>query len=210
MNNFYFFSLLVLAVTVSCTSKSGSNETATKPKARDAGQAVVSEAAKELSSNLSSAISEDGVSHAIKFCNAEAMPLTQQLSEKFGVDIKRATHKPRNPANLADVEELQVIKKWQSQLESGEDIKSVLNKRQRHYEYYAPIRINNPLCLKCHGQRGTDISPENTELLSTLYQGDRATGFKMGDIRGMWAITMPVDSAKISAIKKNVQQKEIK
>jgi len=196
----------LFALLLSCSPKVNTSQEISKQKVRKAGQLVASEAAKELSGNLGKAISEGGVSHAINFCNVEAMPLTQQLSEKLRVDIKRATHKPRNPANLADVEELQVIKKWQSQLESGEDIKPVLNKRQSYYEFYAPIRINNTLCLQCHGQRGTDISPENVELLSSLYQGDRATGFNMGDIRGMWAITMPVDSAKIISLIQTVER----
>ena len=206
-----FFSVVVMllfVLIISCSKKSADIPEASKKQALKAGHIVAKTSTKELSGNLGRAISEGGVSHAIEFCNIEAIPITQNLSDSLGVDINRATHKPRNPANLADVEELRIINKWQSQLASGEDIKPVLNKRKQHYEVYAPIRIGNTLCLQCHGERGSDITPKNVELLSSLYQGDRATGFKMGDVRGMWSIQMPVDSAKIAAILKTVEQEK--
>ena len=206
-----FFSAVVMSLLVfitSCSKNSTNATEASKKQVLKTGHIVAKISTNELSGTLGRALSEGGVSHAIEFCNVEAMPLTLQLSEKFGVDIKRATHKPRNPANLADVEELRIIKKWQSQLATEEDIKPVVNKRKQHYEVYAPIRIGNTLCLQCHGERGSDITPKNVELLSSLYQGDRATGFKMGDIRGMWSIQMPVDSAKIAAILKTVEQEK--
>lgn len=62
--------------------------------------------------------------------------------------------------------------------------------------YFAPIPLNNPLCLNCHGVPGKEIKPEALKLLKKLYPKDEATGFKFGELRGMWRVDFkPTDSA---------------
>jgi hypothetical protein len=41
------------------------------------------------------------------------------------------------------------------------------------------------VCLKCHG---TQIAPEVSQVLASLYPEDRATGYKEGDIRGAFVV----------------------
>jgi len=43
-------------------------------------------------------------------------------------------------------------------------------------------------CLKCHGQ---NIAPEITAKLKENYPDDKATGFKLGDVRGAFSIIQP-------------------
>jgi hypothetical protein len=54
--------------------------------------------------------------------------------------------------------------------------------------FYSPIVITNPLCLQCHGIPGTDLAPSTVALLQQLYPRDEATGFKLGDLRGLWRV----------------------
>ena len=58
-------------------------------------------------------------------------------------------------------------------------------------DFLAPIVLGNPLCLQCHGTPGKDIAPETLAAIQKLYPDDKATGFKLGDLRGLWRITFP-------------------
>ncbi|MBV5321708.1 MAG: DUF3365 domain-containing protein, partial [Sulfuricurvum sp.] len=50
--------------------------------------------------------------------------------------------------------------------------------------FYKPIVINNEACLKCHGNVEGDLA----KAITAAYPEDKATGYKMGDLRGMIAI----------------------
>ena len=60
--------------------------------------------------------------------------------------------------------------------------------------FLAPILLSKELCLKCHGQPGKDIAPGDLETIRRLYPGDEATGFAMGELRGLWRIDFPTAS----------------
>jgi hypothetical protein len=53
----------------------------------------------------------------------------------------------------------------------------------------APIPTQ-PLCLTCHGDPAT-FSPELKEALAVHYPNDQATGFKAGDLRGVFWAEVP-------------------
>lgn len=194
---FIFFIFFLISA---CSETADKNQQASDEMAVEAGKLIAFESTEELGGHLGSALEKGGVSHAIDFCSVEAIPITQELSNEFNVDIKRATHKPRNPENFANADEMKVIQNWQNQMESGEEISPVASKINDHYQVYAPIRIGNQLCLQCHGDKGSDIQPDNVELLQSIYNEDQATGFEMGDLRGLWSIRMPADSAEVAAI----------
>jgi len=42
--------------------------------------------------------------------------------------------------------------------------------------------------LQCHGEPGKDIQAENLTLLHQVYPDDKATGYKLGDLRGIWRV----------------------
>jgi hypothetical protein len=45
------------------------------------------------------------------------------------------------------------------------------------------------VCLKCHG---SDIDPKVKAKLQEAYPEDKATGYKLGDIRGAFTISQPM------------------
>lgn len=155
------------------------------------GQEITQAAFKTLSSNLQKAMAEGGVENAVKFCNIEAMPLTDSLSTNFGVDLRRASHRPRNPANQADSLELKSIMLYMKQIEQEAELKPLVYETDQHITYHAPIRINNALCLSCHGQPNSDISDSDLKTITELYPGDQATGFTFGELRGIWSVRFP-------------------
>jgi hypothetical protein len=58
-------------------------------------------------------------------------------------------------------------------------------------DFLAPIVLGNPLCLQCHGTPGKDIGPETLAAIKKIYPEDKAIGYQLGDLRGLWRITFP-------------------
>jgi nitrate reductase cytochrome c-type subunit len=53
--------------------------------------------------------------------------------------------------------------------------------------FYYPI-TTNAKCLQCHGVKERDIQPPVLTVLSTLYPEDKATGYEVDEVRGMWKV----------------------
>jgi hypothetical protein len=148
-----------------------------------------------LSSNLQSAIQQGGVSKALPFCSLAASPLTAGMAGKHGVTLRRVTHKARNPAGKADAVELGILQQFRDALvatPTNPPPPIVTNLTDGTATFFAPIVLNNELCLKCHGEPGKDIHPENVAVIQRLYPQDEATGFKLGELRGAWRIDFPL------------------
>jgi hypothetical protein len=157
------------------------------------GKAIVAETSSLLSSNLQAAIQQGGVSNALPFCSLAASPLTAGMAGKHGVTIRRITHKPRNPAGRADATESAILQQFEAALNGRNPPPSfVTNFTASTASFFAPIMLNNELCLKCHGEAGKDISTENVAVIHRLYPQDEATGFKLGQLRGAWRIDIPL------------------
>jgi hypothetical protein len=117
------------------------------------------------------------------------------MAGKHGVTIRRITQKARNPAGKADSIELGVLKQFENELATAPTNPPppiVTNLNVGTVTFFAPIVLNNELCLKCHGEPGKDIQSENLAVIQRLYPQDKATGFKLGELRGAWRIDFPV------------------
>ncbi|MCW5555460.1 MAG: DUF3365 domain-containing protein [Verrucomicrobiae bacterium] len=160
------------------------------------GKAVAAETFALLSANLQSAIQSGGVSNALPFCSLAASPLTASMAEKHGVTLKRVTHKPRNPTAKADAEELAVLQAFEAALitTTNPPAPFATNLVSGQATFFAPIVINNELCLKCHGEPGRDISIADLAIIRQHYPQDQATGFRFGQLRGAWRIDFPLGS----------------
>jgi len=158
---------------------------------REKGKAVVQEAFSILSSNLMTALTAGGPSNAIPIRSVKAFPLTQSVSEDYQVALRRVSHRWRNPVNAPSDEEREVLNEFQSQVAAGRTPVPVVKRSGGKAFFYSPIILNNPLCLTCHGEIGNEVAPETSVLLARLYPDDRATGFHLDDLRGMWVVEIP-------------------
>jgi len=158
------------------------------------GQAIVTETFSLLSSNLQSAIQQGGVSNALPYCSLAASPLTVGIAVKHGVTLRRVTLKARNRADKADAVEAAILNQFAAVLANTTNPPPplVTNLTANRATFFAPIVLNNTLCLKCHGEPGQDLSAENVAVIQRLYPQDEATGFKLGDLRGAWRIDFPL------------------
>lgn len=154
------------------------------------GKAIATEAFSLLSSNLQTAIQQGGVSNALPFCSLVASPLMAGLATKHSVTLRRVTHKARNPAAIANADEVAILKQFEAALPASTNPPPsiVTNFVAGTATFFAPIMLSRELCLQCHGKPGKDIAPENLAVIQRLYPHDEATGFKLGDLRGAWRV----------------------
>ena len=143
---------------------------------------------KTLGKNLMGAIQKKGTLHALQFCNEKAYKLTDSMATKFNASIKRVSDKPRNPNNTANTEELNIIEGYKRIVSNKEEIKPVTKQADNKTKFYYPI-ITNSMCLQCHGTPNSQIKPETLKELTLLYPTDKAQGYDVNQVRGIWSIT---------------------
>lgn len=150
-----------------------------------AGKEITAETFLALSTELRSAMKRGGVEEAAQYCNLAAIPITDSLASVYGVTIRRATDRPRNQSNTATSQELAIIEKYKAQLTSGDQLLPQVVKANGAKTFFSPI-IASDLCLQCHGSK---TSMESYRAIADLYPNDLATGYKAGDLRGVWSVT---------------------
>lgn len=161
---------------------------AAEPDRLAEGKRLVAEATALLGKNLAEAIAKDGAPGAIGFCSEKALPLTASVD----ASLRRVSHKARNPKNKADAADLEVLSVFRDALKAGKAPEpQVRAQADGTASFFAPIVLANPLCLKCHGEPGKDIDDATLAALRKLYPHDEATGFKPGELRGMWRVDSP-------------------
>jgi hypothetical protein len=155
---------------------------------RQQGKEIVKASFSALSSQLKSAMKQGGVPYALTFCNVTAMPITDSLAAHYDVDIKRVSTQNRNPDNAADALEESVISSLQKMMVASYDGINMVVLDQEENPVYIQHIVLADQCLQCHGAPGTDITAANYEIIKTLYPDDKATGYRSGDLRGIWRI----------------------
>lgn len=156
------------------------------------GQEVSKTLLQTLGKNLKKHMKAGGPIAAAEFCTTKAYALTESVDTKYGKDVavKRISLKERNPANMPQGEEKIILESLDNLQKNGVTLPPYLVERvnKETYKFYKPLLINKQVCLKCHG----NIS-ENQKLsqyLSKTYPHDRATGYSMGDLRGVIVVTI--------------------
>lgn len=153
------------------------------------GGELVEATQRELASNLVGAIQEKGTEGALEFCNIQAIPLTDSMSVALEAHLKRVTDQPRNPDNLANKSELEYIRSAKLDLSEGKEVSPSIQYINEKVTGYYPI-ITNQLCMQCHGKEGSQIDNATLEKIKTLYPDDQATGYDIGELRGIWVVEM--------------------
>jgi len=148
---------------------------------KETGRAAASALMKSLGGQLKGALESGGPVTALQVCQQAAGPMTTAAGESFeDATIRRTTLKPRNPANAPDELDRKVLE----ELAAAEELPA------EHLEwtggtgrFYKPLVIQE-VCLKCHGDPA-GFSPELADTLAKLYPEDQATGYALGDFRGV-------------------------
>ena len=136
--------------------------------------------------NLKSALVEGmqaGPVEAINVCSIEAPSISAALSVD-GIVMGRSSHKLRNPDNAPPRWLAGHLDRFAAGKQQGP---LVLELEDGRYGYAEPIATQG-MCLLCHGE---NLAPEIATRISEAYPEDMATGFREGDIRGVFWVEFP-------------------
>ena len=142
----------------------------------------------QLGRNLMGTINKQGTSAAVTFCNERAYFLTDSMSVVHSANIKRVSDKPRNQNNKANATELSHIETFKKVVAEQKEVEAIVEEQENLVKFYYPITTNS-MCLQCHGKPKEQIRPETLKTLARLYPNDKAVGYDVNQVRGIWSIT---------------------
>lgn len=124
---------------------------------------------------------QKGPVNAISVCKDQAPAIAASLSVD-GVEMGRTSHRLRNPANVAPAWVDTVLKSYlDNSLDRSPKVVALPDNREGYVE---PI-VLQPICVPCHGRT---LAEDVTAHMKAAYPEDEATGFEVGDLRGVfWA-----------------------
>ncbi len=179
------FFLLGAMVLLSCSNKQEHISEGEKASLILLGDSISTEMQNVLLQNVAGAVQKGGTDYAVEFCNIQAMPLTDSIANNFKVYIQRLSDRNRNPANAIQTQTDSLA--WEK-IKHGKTGFTEQDKNGEVY-YYKPIVIAMPTCIKCHGDK-TDLTESTQKIIAQKYPNDKAFGYEMGDLRGMWKIKL--------------------
>jgi hypothetical protein len=156
------------------------------------GSYISSESEKALLNLLQNAIQEKGIEGAVEYCNLAVNPLMDSLKNEHKAIIGRTSHRLRNKNNKPDQSEKEILEAYLYNVEKGYDLTENIQLLNDEYVLYTkPIKIGSTLCLNCHGKESKEVTEKTLNKIKELYPEDNATGFELGEFRGMWSIKIP-------------------
>lgn len=159
---------------------------------------VSNELAESVRGLLLKEIEKGGFSSAIRVCSELAQEITNQLSSRTALYIRRVSLRYRNPKNVPDDYERRKLEEFdrlnREKKLSNEYFEVVKEEGKEYLRYFRPL-ITAPLCITCHGPE-ENIPSEVKSILSKKYPDDRATGFLVGGLRGAISVKIPVAGGK--------------
>jgi hypothetical protein len=157
----------------------------------DQARRTVDAAKSDYLSTLLEELRAHGPAKALHACSMDAQDLAR-IHSMWGARLRRVTLKVRNPEDTPDEFERGILEEWEAlhqRNELPEEYAEIVTAGDRRtLRYLKPIVVMRP-CLSCHGAPAT-MDPEVVARLGELYPDDEAIGYKEGDLRGAFSVTM--------------------
>lgn len=168
---------------------------ATAPTADARAKAAATDFSAQLKSALMARLQAGGPAEAVDFCHAQAPRIAAQVAKAHGVHLGRLAvpGRNRNPTQDPTGWQLDAAKAFQQAVDAGGNPADQVRLLTTGLPDGVAARFAKgiavePPCLACHGRQ---IAPRVREVLARHYPGDRATGFDVGDLRGLLWVEVP-------------------
>jgi hypothetical protein len=174
---------------------SGSAYSSDQPAELNQAKQATAAFAGALKAELLAAMKSDGPLHAMDVCNTRAKAIGNEVSIEYGAQLSRVSARNRSPDNVPNEWQSLVLESFEDRKQAGESFdtlswyETVETESVREFRFMKAIPTGG-LCLQCHGK---DVIPTVSEKLAELYPEDKATGFGLGDIRGAFVVTLPLN-----------------
>lgn len=156
-------------------------------KLKEASSSIFSELQADLQKRLKESIEKGGIVSAIETCKTASPEIEAEFSKKYNVKIKRVSEKNRNPEHSPDAWEKTIFTEWNKAIAAGNSPFIATFSDSKVFRLMQPIKINNALCLQCHGTVES-IKPDVLKKIQDLYPEDKATGYQLEELRGAFTI----------------------
>ena len=202
MKKLAFAGLSAITFLYSCSTvpQKSQKEIQQEKKIVQIGESVSKKLLKSLKGELVKALKKNPL-EAIEVCSQKALPITKKVEKEIdhGIKLKRTSLKYRNPANAPDEYEKEALRYFEENYkETGKIpryyIQKVKENGKMYYRYYKPLKIK-PVCLTCHGKQKY-IHPDVYDKIIQIYPNDKATGYKVGNFRGVIRVSIPEEELK--------------
>jgi hypothetical protein len=151
------------------------------------GGTISAQAQSALLSHVSEAMKQGGSSYAVEFCNLKASGITDSLDNKYNCSISRVSVKNRNPDNDLTTDTEKQLWDYFLSVHENRMIHDTVVQSGSMVVYYKPILTAMQACLQCHGQK-EQIDKDTYSKIMELYPEDKAIGYEMNELRGLWKI----------------------
>ncbi|MGE5504717.1 MAG: DUF3365 domain-containing protein [Actinomycetota bacterium] len=149
--------------------------------------AILKDYAGGLQAALKGAMESGGPVAAIGACSEKSPQLASEAAAKSGWSVGRTSLKPRNQHSAPTAYETKVMGEFQARLAAGEPMDTLVKAETVDGVFHFVKAIPTAeLCLNCHG---SELKPEVSAKLKELYPADAATGFSVGQMRGVFTLS---------------------
>jgi hypothetical protein len=138
---------------------------------------------RDLQQALRDGLADDPV-EAISACRIQAPEIAASLAQG-GVRVGRASHRLRNPANTPPAWVELILAGYA--VDPADRTPQTVRLADDRVGYVEPILVQ-PLCLTCHGEA---LAPEIAARIELLYPEDRAVGYGVDELRGVFWVEFP-------------------
>jgi len=160
-------------------------------------QAAIKDLGQSLRGALVATMQADGPVAAVNFCHDQAPVIAAQVAERHQVQIGRTALRHRSPGNAPTEWQQAALAEFAAKVAQGSPAAGMVSHSsgvidgQARFRFAQSIPTEAP-CLACHGDNVA--APIKAEI-EKHYPDDSATGFKEGDLRGMFWVEFPIAPA---------------
>jgi hypothetical protein len=153
----------------------------------------------DLKTELATALQDTaGISGAVYVCAEKAPEISAFYSSLPGLTVRRASAKNRNPMNAPNEYEIKALEVLANRPAAAGDeyFEWTDESGVKTFRYVKAIKVASP-CLNCHGNP-EKMSPEILATIAEKYPDDMATGYKVGDLRGVFTVSLEWPLGKVT------------
>jgi len=155
---------------------------------------LVTQFRNQLQSTLLGAINENGTAYALQICQMRAPEIAAAHSVE-GWTVKRVSNQWRSVADKPDSTEKAMLERFADPSTKNDFLVQTAGPDSaRTFQYYEKIMVKD-MCLQCHGDIQT-VDQDLWKFIKINYPYDKATGYKVGDLRGMYVVEAPFPSGE--------------
>ncbi len=140
---------------------------------------------------LTAAIPAEGLVAAGRYCQQANLPGADSLGKAYQADIRRYRLKGELDKKGLGDKAFQLLDAYRYSAEQNQSIDPGVQGDGQFMLYSAPVLLNHPVCLQCHGQVGTDVSEADYRALSARYRLDSLVNYRTGQPIAVWLLRFP-------------------